>query len=180
MEIRQTNPDTIEGVAGTAKDIVLITYNVSGQMSNYSSQSWTRNSAGNIIGNSSYFISWEYTSGRASKSTNSNSTNRGSINESGSSTTTYTYGSNSPTVTSNPVVGFITIAGSSLFGKLISDKIPERANISANYSGQTLNYSSIYTTSVDSKGNPTKIRTFTDYGGGFPNSSTSLYSYSCP
>ena len=180
IDQKQTRPDTVDGVVGVAKDTVLLSYNSTGQMSNYSSHSWTRNSAGDIIGNSSYSITWEYSSGRVSKSTNTITQNRGTSNYSGSSTTTYTYGSNSPTVTSNPVVGLISISGSTLFGKLMSDKIPEKADISSTSSGQTTTYSSVFSTTIDSKGNPTKIRTFSDYGGGFTDLRTSLYTYSCP
>ena len=180
IDQKQTRPDTIGGVAGIAKDTVQLSYNSTGQMSNYSSQSWTRNSAGDIIGNNSYSIAWEYSSGRVSKSTITYTQNRGASNYSGSSTSTYTYGSNSPTVTSNPVVGIISIAGSTLFGKLMSDKIPLKADISSTSAGQTTNSSVIYTATVDSKGNPTRIRTFSDYGGGFTDLRTSLYTYSCP
>ena len=180
IDQKQTRPDTIDGVIGIAKDTVQISYNSTGQMSSFSSHSWTRNSAGDIIGNTSYSIAWEYSSGRVSKSTNNYSQNRGTSNYSQSSTSNYTYGSNSPTVTSNPVVGFFSVGGSTLFGKLMSDKIPEKADISSTYTGQTTNSSAIFTATVDSKGNPTKIRTFSDYGGGFTNSSTRLYSYNCP
>jgi len=178
IDQKQTRPDTIDGVAGIAKDTVQLSYNSTGQMSNYSSHSWTRNSAGDIIGNTSYSFTWEYSSGRVSKYTNTYTQNRGTSNYSSSSTSTYTYGSNSPTVTSNPVVGIISIAGSTLFGKLMSDKIPEK--VSSTYSDQTTNSSTIYTATIDSKGNPTRIRTFSDYGGGFTDLRTSLYTYSCP
>lgn len=178
IDQKQTKPDTIDGVAGIAKDTLQLSYNSTGQMSNFSSHSWTRNSVGDIIGNTSYSIAWEYSSGRVSKSTITYTQNRGASNNSSSSTSTYTYGSNSPTVTSNPVVGIISIAGSTLFGKLMSDKIPEKVDNSS--AGQTTNNSSIFTATVDSKGNPTKIRTFSDYGGGFTNTSTRLYTYSCP
>jgi len=62
----------------------------------------------------------------------------------------------------------------------MSDKIPEKADISTIYAGQTINSSAIYSATVDSKGNPTKIRTYSDFGGGFSNASTSLYTYNCP
>ena len=180
VDQKQTRPDTIDGVIGIAKDTVQVSYTSTGQMSNYSSRSWTRNSSGDIIGNTSYSLVWEYSSGRVSKSTNNYSQNRGTSNYSGSSTSTFTYDNNSPTVTSNPVVGIVSFAGSTLFGKLMSDKIPSKADISTTFSGQTTNSSAIFTATVDSKGNPTKIRTFSDYGGGFTNSSTRLYSYNCP
>ena len=97
------------------------------------------------------------------------------------STTNYVYNENSPIVTSNPNLGFFSVAGNSWFGKLLSDKIPVSATYTYSYtaggSGSTQNYS--YYSTVDSKGNPTKIRTFYDYGGGF-SEYTNLYNYDCP
>jgi aconitate hydratase len=64
-------------------------------------------------------------------------------------TTTYTYNSSSPTVNSNPVIGFFSVGGSTLFGKIMSDKIPASSETSTNFGATTYTSTSTYTAVVD-------------------------------
>jgi hypothetical protein len=180
IEQRQSKLDTVDGVPGTTLDTVRISYNAAGQMSSMDTRSWTRSAGGNLLKNSSMSMAYEFSGGRQSKATNNFSSSEGGTTQTSSSVTTYTYDNASPVVTSNPVIGFLTIAGSSLFGKLGSDRIPSRSDVVSTINGQSYNSYSTYNAVIDSKGNPTKIRTFTDYGGIFNDSNTTLYSYSCP
>lgn len=179
-DVKGTRPDTVNGTPGISKDTSVFTYNGSGQMASYSIRSWTRSSAGDLLSRYSMSISYEYNSGRMFKTTNSYSQTTGNTTESNSTITTYTYNESSPIVQINPAVDFFSIAGSSLFGKLKADRIPTKADATYTVDGQNTTVTTTYASTVDSKGNPTKIRTFTDYGGGFGFGQTTLYAYNCP
>ena len=85
-----------------------------------------------------------------------------------------------PIVTSNPVISSFIITGSDLFGKLMSNRIPVKADGTFTSDGQSSTSQKTFTASVDAKGNPTKIRTYYNLGGGFGFTTTDLYSYLCP
>ena len=166
-----SGPDTIENTPGISKDTSNLSYNSAGQLETFNSRNWTRDASNNIIGQNSLNYQYEYSSGRASKVTNTFS----SGGSSSSTVQTYIYDNSSPLVTSNPVVSFFSFAGTAIFGKLQSDRIPVKIELTSS-TGEPIS-TSIITATVDAKGNPTKIRTAF---GGFGGSYTTLYSYSCP
>jgi hypothetical protein len=179
-DLKSSRPDTVNGTPGIAKDTTTFTYNGSGQMTSYSIRSWTRTSSGTFLARYSMMLSYEYNSGRAFKTSNSFSETKGSVTQSSSSVTTYTFNESSPVVQSNPVIDLFSLSGTNLFGKLKADRIPVKADVTYELDGQTSTSTTTYNSVVDSKGNPTKIRSFTDFGGGFGFGQTDLYSYKCP
>ena len=164
-------PDTIDNIPGISRDTTLLSYNSSGQMLSYSSRNWFRDESNNVISQYNLTQTFEYTSGRVSKQTNDFTSNGFSSN----SVQVYTYDENSPVVTSNPIVSLFSIAGSELFGKLQSNRIPVKIE-STNGSGGQPVITTIAAT-VDAKGNPTKIRTVSGNAG---SAYTLLYGYNCP
>ncbi len=176
-EQRRIHPDTTsDGIPGTASDTTLIGYNAAGQQSSFTIRSWTRNASDSIIAYSSNSTTYEFSDGRVSKSNFSFSNNKG---ENFNSTTTYTYSSSSPAVKSNPVIGFFSVGGSTLLGKIMSDKIPASSVTTTNFGASTYTSTSTYTAVVDAKGYPTKIRSASSRQ--FSNDvNTTLYTYNCP
>jgi hypothetical protein len=175
-----TSPDTVDGTPGISKDTTFLTYNSAGQMSGYSIKSWTRDGSNNLLSRYTLTFTFDYASGRVSKLTNSFSSTTGTSTENSSSVETFTYDNASPLVTSNPAVGFFFLPGSGLFGKLQSDRIPVNSETTYTSESGTSTSSKNISATVDSKGNPTKIRIYQDFGGGFGFSNTTLYSYNCP
>jgi len=164
-------PDTSNGIPGSAKDTTEITYNSNGQLLTSNLRRWMRDANGNFIYRFFLTQSYEYTNDRVSKEfetiSQSNSTGYQSTR---TDTTVYTYDSSSPVVTSNPVVMGATALG--LVGKLMANRIPVKSEGSSS--------KATYTATIDSKGNPTKIRSTYDYGNGNGGSYTNIYSYNCP
>lgn len=164
-------PDTVDNIPGISRDTINFSYNSSGQMLSYNNRYWFRDLSNNIISQYSNSLTFEYASGRVSKQINTFS----GPGFTSTSTDVLTYDENSPLVTSNPVVGLFALAGSELFGKLQSNRIPVKIETSSEQGGQTNTKTITY--AVDSKGNPTKIRIVSS---GSPIAVTSLYNYNCP
>lgn len=175
-----TSPDTVDGTPGISKDTTSLTYNSTGQLSGYTSRSWTRDGSNNVLSRNTMTFTFEYTAGRVSKQTNNFSSTRGTSTENSLSVETFTYDNASPVVTSNPAVSFFSLPGSDLFGKIQSDRIPVKSETTYTDESGSSTGSKTFSAIVDSKGNPTKIRIYQDIGGGWSSSYTTLYSYNCP
>jgi len=182
------DPDTVFGtggikIAGTTKDTSVYTYDSNNRLLTSSSKSTTyANSDNQILRQSRNSESYTYTGNKVTKSTSTYSNKEGtSPFFTSTSTTDYTYDESSPTVKVNPVIGFQAIFGS-LFGSIQADKIPVKVKGSYNSgTSSTSEYTTNYTAVVDSKGNPTKIRSVTSFTGSSSVSiNTDIYTYSCP
>jgi hypothetical protein len=96
----------------------------------------------------------------------------------------YTYDETSPTVKSaNPVFSEDGSGNGYFYGRIKSDKIPEKKVTTRSSSGSPIPsvYTTTYTAVVDAKGNPTKVRTVTTYSDGTsPFIRTKYYTYNCP
>lgn len=165
------DPDTVDNIPGISRDTTLLSYNSSGQMLSYSSRNWFRDESNEVISQYNLTQTFEYASGRVSKQTTVFTIN--GFNS--TSVQVYTYDDNSPIVTSNPIVSLFSIAGSELFGKLQSNRIPVKVETTNDSGGQPV-ITTIAAT-VDTKGNPTKIRTVSGNAG---SAYTLLYGYNCP
>jgi hypothetical protein len=167
----RVRPDTSNGIIGTVKDTTVFTYNSNGQMLTNNQRGWKRDANGNFI--SLFFLTQicEYLNERVSKAIFIVSqSNSNGYQYSSNDTTMYTYDNSSSEVTTNPIIFGETTIG--LFGKLVSNRIPVKSESS--------NSKATYTATIDSKGNPTKIRSTYDYGNGFIQSYTKVYSNYCP
>lgn len=164
------------GVPQIVQDSILITYNDAGQMLRYTGYYSTLNN-GIVSKGDIRTTTYEYAGGRLVKE-NSSVVNWSNSTLFESRSATYTYDDNSPVVTSNPFLGQ---SGITLFGKPASDKIPVKAVSTYAYpvSGGSFTSTALFSATVDSKGNPTRIRV-NDDASGTPVSSTYFYSYNCP
>jgi hypothetical protein len=169
--VTETKLDTSNGIPRISKDTSEYTYNSNGQLLTENFRNWIRDANGNFIFRYFRTNSYEYTNGRVSKEfeTTSELVKDGYQN-SRKDTTMYTYDDSSPVVTNNPVVLKETLLG--LLGKLMANRIPVKSESS--------NTKAFYTATIDSKGNPTKIRTKYVNGNGIIDSYTKVYSNYCP
>ncbi len=171
-----------DGVPVIRQDSILISYNDAGQMLRYTGYYSTLNN-GSVSKGDIRTNTYEYSNGRlAKKNVSVVFWSNGTLFD--STSTSYTYDDNSPLVTSNPHLGLglYQVAGISLLGKPASDKIPVKAvetsfNPVGGFQGSLI--TTYFSATVDSKGNPTRIRV-TDDASGSPVSRTSNYSYNCP
>jgi hypothetical protein len=175
---RGSRKDTLNGIPVINQDSIIITYNQSGQMLTYTGHYWSTFENDSSGGMDIRKTSHEYASGRLSKQ-NLEVYITGQTQLFEEASTSYFYDNNSPTVTSNPAFNFSSGPGVFILGKIQSDKIPVRAEVTSSWQGQTSSYTNTFYATVDEKGNPVRFRMISDNGGIFP-ARTTLYSYSCP